>query len=82
MTEPGESRTIDTGTDQLLCRIEDRVAVVTLNWPEARNALSRALKDSLIRLIPELGGDESVGCLLLTGAGASRSSSTPRRACQ
>ncbi len=69
MTEPGESRTIDTGTDQLLCRIEDRVAVVTLNWPEARNALSRALKDSLIRLIPELGGDETVGCLLLTGAG-------------
>ena len=31
---------IDTGTEQLICRIEDGVAVLTLNRPEARNALS------------------------------------------
>ena len=32
--------TIDTGTSELLCVIRDRVAVITLNRPEARNSLS------------------------------------------
>ena len=27
---------IDTGTNELLCRIEDRVAVVTLNKPKKK----------------------------------------------
>jgi enoyl-CoA hydratase/carnithine racemase len=31
---------IDTGTSELLCVIRDRVAVITLNGPEVRNALS------------------------------------------
>ena len=62
-------RSIDTGTEQLLCRVEDRVAVVTLNRPESRNALSMELKQALVRWIPELGADPEVGCLLLTGAG-------------
>jgi enoyl-CoA hydratase/carnithine racemase len=35
-----ESISIDTGTDELLCAIRDRVAVITLNRPEARNSLS------------------------------------------
>jgi enoyl-CoA hydratase/carnithine racemase len=35
-----ESISIDTGTDELLCVIRDRVAVITLNRPEARNSLS------------------------------------------
>ncbi len=69
MTEPSESRTIDTGTEQLLCRVEERVALVTLNRPGAKNALSLELKQALARLIPQLGGDEQIGCLLLTGAG-------------
>ena len=31
---------IDTGTNELLCVIRDRVAIITLNRPEVRNALS------------------------------------------
>jgi hypothetical protein len=31
---------VDTGTGELLCEIRDRVAVITLNRPDARNALS------------------------------------------
>ena len=31
---------IDTGTPTLLCEIEERVATITLNRPEARNALT------------------------------------------
>ena len=72
---PGEARVIesgrivDTGSRQLLCRVEERVAVVTLNRPEARNALTMELKQALARTLPELGRDPEVGALLLTGAG-------------
>lgn len=69
--EPAEIREIQTGTEDLLCRVEDRVAVLTLNRPEARNALTWELKWALLDLIPKLGQDDDVGCLLLTGAGAS-----------
>jgi len=60
---------IDTGTDQLLCEIDARVAVITLNRPEARNALSDALTGALRRQIQERGRDPDVGALLITGAG-------------
>ena len=60
---------IDTGTEQLLCRIENGVAVITLNRPEARNALSEELSPALRRMIKERGEDDRVGALLLTGAG-------------
>lgn len=63
-------RTVNTGTNELLCRVEDRVAVVTLNRPESRNALSVALKEALHRTVDLLEIDEGVGCLLLTGAGS------------
>lgn len=61
--------TIDTGTDQLRCAIVDRVAVITLNRPEARNALSEPLTTALRRQIAERGRDADVGALLITGAG-------------
>ena len=67
---------VDTGTRDLLCRIKDSVAVVTLNRPDAKNALSPEMKEALGDLIPKLDSatDElgsSVRCLLLTGAGNS-----------
>ncbi len=61
---------IDTGTDQLLCEIRDKVAVITLNRPEARNALSDELTPALRRMVKERGDDANVGALLITGAGA------------
>ena len=64
-----ELRAVDTGTEALLCRVEARVGVLTLNRPEARNALSLELKQALSRTIPLLETDPGVGCLLLTGAG-------------
>ena len=63
------SSTIETGTEQILCRLEARVASVTLHRPEARNALTLEMKQALIRLVPALGSDPRVGCLLVTGAG-------------
>ncbi len=60
---------VETGTEQVLCRIEERVAVVTLNRPDARNALSMDMKQALAALVPELGANAEVGAVLLTGAG-------------
>jgi enoyl-CoA hydratase/carnithine racemase len=60
---------IDTGTSELLCEIRDRVALITLNRPEARNALSDRLTPALRRVIKQCGDDSGVGALLITGAG-------------
>src|SRR5579864_891842 len=61
--------TIDTGTDELLCVIRDRVAVITLNRPEVRNALSDDLTPALRTMIKTCGENPDVGALLITGAG-------------
>ena len=47
----------------------DAVAVVTLNRPEAMNALSRALRAELHRTLAALDADLSVKVIVLTGAG-------------
>src|ERR1700730_18021057 len=60
---------IDTGTSQLLCSVGNGVAVITLNRPEARNALSDQLTPALRRMIRERGEDREVCALLITGAG-------------
>ncbi len=62
--------TIDTGTDELLCVIRDRVAVITLNRPEVRNALSDNLSPALRNMIKTCGENPEVGVLLITGAGS------------
>ncbi|MGE0768912.1 MAG: enoyl-CoA hydratase-related protein [Hyphomicrobiaceae bacterium] len=67
-------RSIDTGTEQLLCVVRDGVAIVTLNRPEARNAFSPAMSAALRELIPALDADPEVRALLITGAGSAFSS--------
>jgi enoyl-CoA hydratase len=47
----------------------DGVAVVTLNRPEAMNALSKALRAELQQAIVELDADPGVRVIVLTGAG-------------
>ena len=60
---------IDTGTQTLLCTVEDGVATITLNRPEARNALGEELTPALRRMIKQAGDDPEVGAVLITGAG-------------
>lgn len=60
---------IDTGTDELLCDIHQRVAVVTLNKPQKKNALGDILTPALRALLPVLELRDDVGCVMLTGAG-------------
>jgi enoyl-CoA hydratase len=45
------------------------VATVTLNRPNARNALNRELRDAIRSTFAQLEADESVGAVVLTGAG-------------
>src|SRR3954454_25260159 len=61
--------TIDTGTNELLCQIRDRFAIITLNRPEARNAMSGNLTPALRNMIKTCGENPEVGALLITGAG-------------
>ena len=61
--------TINTGTDELLCAIRDRVAIITLNRPQARNSLSDHLTPALRTMIRTCGENPDVGALLITGAG-------------
>lgn len=63
------SHQVDTGTHELLCEITQRVAVITLNRPQARNSLSDELTPALRRMIRQCGDDPEVGALLITGAG-------------
>jgi enoyl-CoA hydratase/carnithine racemase len=53
-----------------LLSIERReaVALVTLQRPEKRNALSIDLRVELSEAFGRLGGDDGVGCIVLTGA--------------
>ncbi|MDA0789104.1 MAG: enoyl-CoA hydratase-related protein [Proteobacteria bacterium] len=60
---------VETGTEELLCEITDRVAIVTLNKPHKKNALGDILTPALRAVLPELESRKDVGCVLITGAG-------------
>ncbi|MEN8376220.1 MAG: enoyl-CoA hydratase/isomerase family protein [Gemmatimonadota bacterium] len=44
-------------------------ALLTLNRPQKRNALSRALRDEIVRRLDELGKNDAIRVVVLTGAG-------------
>jgi enoyl-CoA hydratase len=51
-------------------RLDAGVAVLTLDRPEKRNALSIEMRFELAELLASLGADESVSALVVTGAGS------------
>lgn len=63
------STPIDTGTDDLLARLDDHVGVITFHRPERRNALSHAMYGGFERALEVMRRDESVRVVLVTGAG-------------
>jgi enoyl-CoA hydratase/carnithine racemase len=50
---------------------EHGVAVITLNRPEKKNALSIALRDEVTALLGRMSGDDAVKALVITGSGGS-----------
>ena len=63
------TRDIDTGTGDLLASLDEGVLTLTLNRPEARNAMSRAMTGALAGQLAAAEVDPAVKCLVLTGAG-------------
>jgi 2-(1,2-epoxy-1,2-dihydrophenyl)acetyl-CoA isomerase len=60
---------LDTGTTELLATVDDGVAVITMNRPERRNAVTQTMLDALGRTLAQVERDDEVGCVVLTGAG-------------
>jgi hypothetical protein len=57
-----------SGTEEVLVETLLRVAVVTLNRPERRNALSRSLLSRLWEVMTGPDADDAVDLMILTGA--------------
>ena len=53
----------------LLCERGDKVAIVTLNRPDKRNALSIALRNEIDHCLGELADDDGVSVVVIAGAG-------------
>jgi 2-(1,2-epoxy-1,2-dihydrophenyl)acetyl-CoA isomerase len=56
-------------TTDLLQHIEGGIATLTMNRPEARNALTRPMMDALSEALPRLALDPAVRLVVLTGTG-------------
>lgn len=63
------SKTIDTGTPDLLANLDAGVLTLTLNRPDARNAMSGAMNAALASQLASAELDAAVKCIVLTGAG-------------
>jgi enoyl-CoA hydratase/carnithine racemase len=50
---------------------DDGVAVITLNRPEKKNALSIALREEVVALLGRMAGDDALKALVITGSGGS-----------
>jgi len=54
---------------EILYAVEGRVAVITLNRPDALNAFTNRMHEDLPRIIDEANRDDNVRAIVLTGAG-------------
>jgi trans-feruloyl-CoA hydratase/vanillin synthase len=60
---------MSTATDVVSFRVESRIAWVSFNRPDKRNAMNPALNRRMLQVLEELEFREDVGVLVLTGAG-------------
>jgi len=56
-------------TAHLIETRDDAVVTLTMNRPEARNAMSAQMMDAMRDALPRLAADQTVRCVVLTGAG-------------
>ncbi len=60
---------VSTEPQALMERIENGVATLTMNRPDARNALTPDMMSGLLAALPRLAADPAVRVVVLTGAG-------------
>ncbi|MCX5043184.1 crotonase/enoyl-CoA hydratase family protein [Aldersonia sp. NBC_00410] len=56
-------------TDSVLVERRDRILIVTINRPEARNAINKAVSQGIADAVDQLDSDESLSVGIITGAG-------------
>jgi 2-(1,2-epoxy-1,2-dihydrophenyl)acetyl-CoA isomerase len=56
-------------TPPVLVAVQDGVGTITLNRPEARNALNQAMRPALAAAVAQMRDDAQVHAVILTGAG-------------
>jgi 2-(1,2-epoxy-1,2-dihydrophenyl)acetyl-CoA isomerase len=59
-----------TGTDVVTIALHDRVAVITFNRPERRNAIHHEMHAPITRALEEFATRDDVGVVVVTGAGS------------
>ena len=55
--------------ETILVEKEGRVAILTVNRPDKLNALNQQVRDEMLQVLAEIEKDDSVGVVVLTGAG-------------
>ncbi len=55
--------------ENILVEQKEKLAYITINRPDVRNALNRQTLDEMIAALHELEQDDSVKCIIFTGAG-------------
>ena len=63
------SRIIATDTETLTAEVHDGVAVITMNRPERKNALTQAMLKAMATVLVDVETAADVRCVVLTGAG-------------
>jgi enoyl-CoA hydratase len=61
----------DSGSGEVLLEVDGGVAIVTLNAPDRRNALTPGMADELIATFDEVDGRSDVGALVIRAVGKS-----------
>ena len=69
-------RKVKNMTKSIQYEVRDRIATVTINRPERRNAMTAAMNKEFHKKIREAGEDDSVQVIIVTGVGGSFCSGT------
>ncbi len=64
-----QSETQSDAKQQVLTEVEGNVLIVTINRPEARNAMNQAAAEGICAAMDRLDADGDLRCAILTGAG-------------
>ena len=62
-------RKLDTRTEDLIAEVDEGVAVLTMNRPQRRNALSGEMLNALAEVLATCETSPEIACIVLTGAG-------------
>ncbi len=63
------TRIIETGSEHLTAEVADGVAIITMDRPERRNAMTGDMLDGLALALADVEVASDVRCVVLTGAG-------------